>query len=109
MVSPTQSFGNAASAYANTARAAGAPAAKGMDARDTKAREGFGDLVRNALQDAVNSGKNSEKMSMNAISDRADINDVVTAVAEAELTLQTVVSVRDKVIEAYKEIIRMPM
>jgi flagellar hook-basal body complex protein FliE len=33
----------------------------------------------------------------------------VTAVAEAELTLQTVVSMRDKVIDAYKEILRMPM
>ena len=35
--------------------------------------------------------------------------DVVTAVAEAEATLQTVVAVRDKVIAAYNDIIKMPI
>ena len=40
---------------------------------------------------------------------KADLSSVVTAVAEAELTLQTVVAVRDKVIESYKQILRMPM
>ena len=54
-------------------------------------------------------GERSEKMSIAAINDRADITQVVTAVAEAELTLQTVVNVRDKVLEAYKDIIRMPV
>jgi len=34
---------------------------------------------------------------------------VITAVAEAEVTLQTVVAVRDRVIEAYRDIARMPM
>jgi flagellar hook-basal body complex protein FliE len=34
---------------------------------------------------------------------------VVTAVAEADLTLQTVVAVRDRVIEAYQNIMRMPI
>ena len=43
------------------------------------------------------------------IVDRADIGQVVTAVAEAEVTIQTIVAIRDKVIEAYKDIIRMPM
>ncbi|MCH7865437.1 MAG: flagellar hook-basal body complex protein FliE, partial [Proteobacteria bacterium] len=37
------------------------------------------------------------------------INQGVTAVAEAEVTLQTVVMVRDKVLEAYREILRMQM
>ena len=37
------------------------------------------------------------------------MNKVVTAVAEAELTLQTVVTIRDKVIEAYRDIMRMPI
>jgi len=31
------------------------------------------------------------------------------AVSEAELTLNTVVAVRDKVLEAYREILRMPI
>ncbi len=33
----------------------------------------------------------------------------MTAVAETELALETVVSVRDRVISAYEEIMRMPI
>ena len=72
-------------------------------------QEEFGDLVRSAIMEARKIGERSEKMSIAAINDRADITQVVTAVAEAELTLQTVVNVRDKVLEAYKDIIRMPV
>ena len=64
---------------------------------------------RSAIMEARKIGERSEKMSIAAINDRADITQVVTAVAEAELTLQTVVNVRDKVLEAYKDIIRMPV
>ena len=46
---------------------------------------------------------------MAAISGKGDVVDVVTAVAESELALSTLVSVRDKVIAAYEEIMRMPI
>ncbi|PIW27851.1 MAG: flagellar hook-basal body protein FliE [Rhodospirillales bacterium CG15_BIG_FIL_POST_REV_8_21_14_020_66_15] len=74
-----------------------------------KSQEEFGDLVRSAIMEARKIGERSEKMSIAAINDRADITQVVTAVAEAEMTLQTVVNVRDKVLEAYNDIIRMPV
>ena len=69
----------------------------------------FASLVRGAIDEAIKIGERSENLSIAALSDKADINQVVTAVAEAEITLQTVVAVRDKVLEAYKDIIRMPM
>ena len=69
----------------------------------------FADLVKNAIKEAVRIGERSENLSIRGISDKADVSKVVTAVSEAELTLQTVVTVRDKVLEAYKEIMRMPM
>jgi len=69
----------------------------------------FAGLVRNAIDEAIKIGERSENLSVAAVTDKADINQVVTAVAEAEVTLQTVVAVRDKVLEAYKDIIRMPM
>ena len=69
----------------------------------------FADLVRGAIEKTIETGKHSEQMSIAAIQDRADINDVVNAVNEAELTLQTAVAIRDKVVEAYKEVIRMPI
>ena len=40
---------------------------------------------------------------------RANMVDVVTAVAETETTVQTLVSVRDKVISAYEDILKMPI
>lgn len=40
---------------------------------------------------------------------RADPQSVVTALSSAELAVQSAVSVRDKVVEAYQEILRMPV
>jgi flagellar hook-basal body complex protein FliE len=40
---------------------------------------------------------------------RAELIDVVTAVASAESSLETVIAVRDQVISAYQEIMRMPI
>ena len=51
----------------------------------------------------------SEKASVAAVGQGADLNHVITAVAEAEVTLQTVVAVRERIIEAYKDIMRMPI
>lgn len=38
-----------------------------------------------------------------------DAQSVVEALAEAEMTLQTVVTVRDRVVGAYQELLRMPL
>jgi flagellar hook-basal body complex protein FliE len=38
-----------------------------------------------------------------------NLTDVVTALARAELTLQTVTAVRDRVVQAYQDIIKMPI
>ena len=105
---------NAISAY-NTASRSEAKAASTGDASaavgggNGDGGDNFASLVRNAINEAVKIGQHSEKLSMDAMTDRADLSKVVTAVAEAEVTLQTAVTVRDKVLEAYKDIIRMPM
>ena len=44
-----------------------------------------------------------------ALAGKADLADVVTAVSNAELTLQTVVAVRDRVVAAYLDILKMPI
>lgn len=105
MTNPTQSITAALSAYAQAANTGKVEAPKDDAPQDT----GFAQLVKDSAQSARDSGMKSEVLSMDAINDQADIQEVVTAVAEAELTLQTVVAIRDKVIEAYQEIIRMPI
>lgn len=106
MTTPTQNIANVLSAYSRVARGEGG----GLEARDTR-QDGdqFADLVKGALEEARRIGERSEQMSIEGIRDNADLSQVITAVAEAEVTLQTVVSVRDKVVEAYKQIVRMPI
>jgi flagellar hook-basal body complex protein FliE len=70
---------------------------------------GFGQMLSQALQDTVDAAKTSEQMSAKAVAGKADVTEVVTAVNNAEMALDTVVAVRDRVISAYQEIMRMPI
>ena len=78
----------------------GAPADKGGS---------FLDMVAEAGKGAVQSGKIEERTAAQGLAKTADLVDVVTATSNAELTLQTVVTIRDRVIQAYQDIIRMPV
>jgi len=106
MATPVSNITNALSAYN---RAATSATGGGVEPRDGTKQDEFADLVRSALKEARKIGERGEQMSIQGIQDRADLNQVITAVAEAEVTLQTVVSIRDKVIEAYREVLRMPI
>lgn len=104
------SFAGAAAAYG---RARGQLETFGGDEQPLPAgpagRSTFADLVRNAVDGAVATGKESERLSLAAVGDGADVSQVVTAVAEAETVLNTVMAVRDRVIDAYKDVLRMPI
>lgn len=79
-------------------------------AKEAAAGGGFGDFLDKAISETVNTGKASEhQMALSTAGKSGSLIDVVTAVAEAETTLQTVVAVRDKVIAAYQDIIKMPI
>jgi flagellar hook-basal body complex protein FliE len=67
----------------------------------------FGAMLRNAVDGVTQTGKAAETQALSAVNGKGDIVDVVTAVAESETALQTLVSVRDRVISAYEEIMRM--
>ena len=97
---------DAAAAYSN---AAGKAAGQGMDARDAAPGESFGTMVRDLIGDASAAGMKSEQVTADAMMGQADLTDVVMAVNNAELTLQTVIAIRDKVVEAYQEVVRMPI
>ena len=69
----------------------------------------FSDFLKAKAEESVDTLKRSEQMSAKAVTGEADLTDVVQAVTSAELTLQTVVSVRDRLVSAYQEIMRMPV
>ena len=95
---------SAARAYQQAARATqsatGGAAAGGED---------FGSLVQEAIRQAGASTGQAEQTAMSVAAGRSDIVDVVTAIAAAETQMQTVLAVRDQVISAYQEILRMPI
>jgi flagellar hook-basal body complex protein FliE len=97
---------SAIAAYANVAKA---PVAEAAPSTGESTGASFGSVLMDAARSAVQTGKVAELKSAEALAGKADIREVVSAVANAELTLDTVVAVRDKVINAYNEILRMPI
>ncbi|WP_153768423.1 flagellar hook-basal body complex protein FliE [Labrenzia sp. CE80] len=69
----------------------------------------FGQMVQEAVESVVDKGRDMDTKSIGLIEGRTDVVDVVTAVAETEMALETMVTVRDRVISAYEEIMRMPI
>jgi flagellar hook-basal body complex protein FliE len=99
-------------AYAQAAQALGGSQSGGLGragAAGVNPAEGFGQLVESQLSSLMNQGQGFEARGMDLVQGRADVVDVVTAVAETEVLLETVVTVRDRVIQAYQEILRMPI
>ena len=69
----------------------------------------FGELVAQNVQSVVEAGKVSDQMSLDMVSGKANVVDVVTAIAETEVAIESMVTIRDRVIQAYEEIMRMPI
>jgi flagellar hook-basal body complex protein FliE len=69
----------------------------------------FASMVNSAAKEVLESGRIAEKATAEAVAGNADVADVVMAVTNAETTLQAVVAVRDRVMAAYQEILRMPI
>ena len=68
---------------------------------------GFGQMVENMVVNVAGSLKTADSASAAQVAGKGDIIDVVTALGAAESALETVVAVRDRVIGAYTEIMRM--
>lgn len=89
----------AAGAYARAGSAFAAPAAG----------PGFGDMLQQALGGVVASGKAADAQAAQAMLGQGNLTDVVTAVSQAELALQSAVAIRDRVVQAYQDVMRMPI
>ena len=97
---------NALNAYQQALGRIGAsPAMKEVD--KAKADTSFSAVLQNTVEEAVSTMKKAENISMLGIAGKADVQDVVMAISNAEQTLDTVVAFRDTAIKAYKEIIQM--
>lgn len=98
----------AMNAYAAAARQI-SQGAGGQDATSIGGGPAFGDVLRGVVDNMASAGVNAQEQAVSAIAGKGDVVDMVTAISEAEATLQTVVAVRDNVITAYQEILKMPI
>ena len=75
----------------------------------TGAEDSFGSAMTQALDQALQVGHNADDQAMKAISGGGNLTEVVTALSHAEMTLQTATAIRDRVVQAYQDIMKMPI
>lgn len=100
-------FSAAASAYNSAAQLMQNPAQQAP--AQPQGGPDFAQILADTVQSTVDKGNQADQLSMQMLNGQANIVDVVTAVSETELAIESMVTVRDKVISAYEEIMRMPM
>ena len=69
----------------------------------------FGSILKDVMDAVSAAAQKSDAQAQAVAGGKANMVDVVTAVAETETAFQTLVSVRDKVIAAYEDVLRMPI
>ena len=99
----------AANAYAKLARLADPGANPLKEGGGDSGGPNFGAMVKDAINSVIETGRKSDGLAQGMAAGKANIVDVVTAVSETEVAVEAMVSVRDKVIQAYEEIMRMPI
>jgi flagellar hook-basal body complex protein FliE len=99
------------SAIGPAAAAAAYRAAAGPEAGPGAGAEagGFGGLVRRAMEQGAEIGRQAEAASSAAMLGQGGVTEAVLAISRAELALQTAVTVRDRVVAAYQDVMRMPI
>ncbi|MBV8697358.1 MAG: flagellar hook-basal body complex protein FliE [Bradyrhizobium sp.] len=102
MASPTV----AANAYANLAKIldSGSPGKSGESNGPS-----FSALLKDAIGSVAEVGRKADAQTVSMAQGKANVMDVVTAVAETDVAVSTLVSVRDRVIAAYEDIMKMPI
>jgi flagellar hook-basal body complex protein FliE len=115
----TTPFNAATTAYGNVSRLISQAAKPGTDLvsqvplGDPAAASGqspnFAQMLSETVQGVVDTGKTSDQMAIDMVSGKADVVDMVTAISETEMAIESMVAVRDRVISAYEEIMRMPI
>ena len=93
--------GAAARAYGETA--------SGIDGTAAASGTGFGATLQRAIAGAVSDGQTADQQAVGALAGQGNLTDVVTAVTRAELALQTATAIRDRFVQAYQDVMQMPI
>ena len=77
--------------------------------RPSASKEGDAAPGADAFRSFVETLRRGETAATEGMTGKADPQSVVTALASAEIAVQSAVTIRDKVVESYQEILRMPV
>ena len=103
-------FNAATAAYGNAQRLINQSAKPQTDLTAIAAPgQNFADLLAQQVQGVVDAGRTSDQMAIDMVNGKANVVDMVTALSETEIAIQSMVTIRDRVISAYEEIMRMPI
>ena len=105
----TRPFNAATSAYSNASRLINQAAKPNTDLSAQASSGNFADILAQNVQGVIEQGKASDAMAMDMVSGKANVVDMVTALTETEMAIESMVTLRDRVITAYEEIMRMPI
>jgi len=107
MPTPTAAAANAYATLARMGDETSGLGRAGAPAPDSGAN--FSSVLKDVISAVSEAAQKSDAQSQAVATGKANMIDVVTAVAETETAVQTLVSVRDKVIAAYEDILKMPI
>ena len=79
----------------------------GQDVQRSQNDPSFGEVLKSSIEDSVEVLEAGEAAQARAVTGEANLQEVVGAITQAELTLETVVAVRDRLVSAYQELMRM--
>jgi flagellar hook-basal body complex protein FliE len=102
-------FNAATSAYSNASRLISQAAKPNTDIVASAPGGTFAEMLAQNVQGVIDQGNNSDKLAMDMVSGKANVVDMVTALTETEMAIESMVTLRDRVITAYEEIMRMPI
>jgi flagellar hook-basal body complex protein FliE len=105
-------FNAASAAYGNAQRLINQAAKPNTDLTVLGQNSGggnFAELLAQQVQGVVDVGKASDQMALDMVNGKANVVDMVTKLSETEMAIDSMVTIRDRVISAYEEIMRMPI
>ena len=100
---------SAAGAYASAARLVDTATQNQGKSNPLGEPGGFADMVKTAIETTQATGQAAEAKASELAAGSTDVVELVTAVAETELAIQSMVTVRDRMITAYQDIMNMPI
>jgi len=100
---------SAANAYANVARLTANNPLGGGASAGSDSGTSFASVLKHAIGEVDQIGRQSDAQTRAVAAGKANMVDVVTAVSQTEVAIDAVVAVRDKIISAYEDIMKMPI